>query len=1207
VLAAVVLSSVSPARAEILEIPGLSAPAKVSTDALGVPHIEGQTFEDAVRVQGWVHARDRFFQMDVSRRRALGTLAELTGLLLDLQADATVRTLGLEAAVLREGELLSERMRGLLQAYADGVNGWLATHPLPPEYAELELSRAAPWRVLDTLALVKGGRLEADNRSFELIDTDQLASYEAAGDAQGFDGTALLVEDVARFAPMLQVATVPSALASQAEELRPRSRGRPHVRPGLALARRHAQRLPADLDASARDRNDGGYGSNVWAVSADRAAGGALLANDNHSALGMPSAHYELHLRVANDPELGSANLSGISTPGLPAITAGQSAHLAFGGTAFFLDRWDYFEDRLVRGDPACPSRLCIDSAGALHPVEERRERYFQNQRDDSVQGNAVEQTDGIAGLAPQAVRVLSVPFRSFGPIVEVEDRDVVDDPVSTPAETEVLTLQYAALHGTRAADGLLSLLTATSVAESEAALRELSFGGNLAVADRAGRVAYYGTGEVPLRADLEAGTVLDGGPWLVRDGSGPSNWVPDPARSQGQAIPFAVVPFEEMPRIVDPPAGFLVNANADPLGTFFDNDPFDQFRPGSPGAIYFLGANWQPALREARIEELLQEQIDAAVPLALEDMRRVQTDTVMMDARLLVPYLLDAFAIGQAPGAPPELAALATDPALVEAVARLGAWDFSSPTGTAEGYDASDADGVRDQIVAADEAAASVAATLYQVWRGELIEDVITAPLAGLGLEPNFPLGSLNGVHHLLSQVPFTGVGASGIDFFPEPMGLVPDTRRDVTLLQALRDALDRLASDTFAPAFANSTDPDDYRWGRLHRHTFAHPLGEDRNVPPAAGFEHSAPDLPGLSRDGAFQTVNNSSPPQPDARTPEAFLSRQGASSRWVTELSPVAPGADGLIGSASLPGGASGDAASPLYASQLGAWLTGDHHALLVTADEIAGLPSEDAIPVPVSKAQQRCVRAVSQGGAAVGKAQGKQDVACLAAAAKGEPTDPQACLTGDARGKITKARDRALAGEARKCAADALPVFGSAGQAAASDAGAAASLALVEDLFGLTLNGVAIAKAANAAGAACQGELLKRAQAALEAVWKEAGKAQKNALAGKKGAAPASSGIDLQAALLSVFAPSDKVEKALAKVEKAAAARCDGAANLAAAFPGRCKAAGAATDATALGGCVRERVLCQGCRAIGAMEALALPCDALDDGAVDDSCG
>jgi penicillin amidase len=134
-LTTVLLASALSAQAETLEIPGLSAPAQVQTDDLGVPHITAATLEDAFRVQGWVAARDRLFQMDRGRHGATGTLAELTGSFLDLQQDAAAKSVDLPAAARRNVELMTPETLRLYQAYADGINAWLSTHPLPSEYA----------------------------------------------------------------------------------------------------------------------------------------------------------------------------------------------------------------------------------------------------------------------------------------------------------------------------------------------------------------------------------------------------------------------------------------------------------------------------------------------------------------------------------------------------------------------------------------------------------------------------------------------------------------------------------------------------------------------------------------------------------------------------------------------------------------------------------------------------------------------------------------------------------------------------------------------------------------------------------------------------------------------------------------------------------------------------------------------------------------
>jgi penicillin amidase len=191
--------------------------------------------------------------------------------------------------------------------------------------------------------------------------------------------------------------------------------------------------------------------------------------------------------------------------------------------------------------------------------------------------------------------------------------------------------------------------------------------------------------------------------------------------------------------------------------------------------------------------------------------------------------------------------------------------------------------------------------------------------------------------VHHLLSQEPFTGVGASGLSFFPEPAALTPEDRRDVALLQALRDALDVLASSDFQEAFGNSTNQDDYRWGRLSRVTFPHPLGGPSSIPPAAGFTDLAPNLPGIPRDGGWGTVNVSNfSGVADGSNEFRFFS--GSVTRFVMAPGRSSASGAGALGFNSIPGGSSGDPASSLYASQLGKWLTVDYHRMPMTEGEV-----------------------------------------------------------------------------------------------------------------------------------------------------------------------------------------------------------------------------------------------------------------------------
>jgi len=174
----------------------------------------------------------------------------------------------------------------------------------------------------------------------------------------------------------------------------------------------------------------------------------------------------------------------------------------------------------------------------------------------------------------------------------------------------------------------------------------------------------------------------------------------------------------------------------------------------------------------------------------------------------------------------------------------------------------------------------------------------------------------------HLLEH---DGVGVSGLNFFNVAGIDDAATRRDILVLASLADALDLLASDSFAPAFANSENQDDYRWGRLHRIVLRHPLGAVEpgfNGPPAFGFV-PAPlaDLDGIATDGGFETVDEAPPASDNVRVSDSdsFMFDFGPTGRYVA-LVDIA----GVQGETSLPGGESAIPGSPWYFNLLEPWL-------------------------------------------------------------------------------------------------------------------------------------------------------------------------------------------------------------------------------------------------------------------------------------------
>src|SRR5262245_48532596 len=197
-LALVCLVAVGPSRTAARRVasPRSVALPPVTRDADGIPHITVETDLGAVRMLGFIHAQDRFFQMDYLRHQLSGTLAELVGQDA-IASDIQFRTLGLRRAAEASLATSSRTIRDLLQCYADGVNEGLAELPeLPPEYAALELTRAKipEWTPLDTVTIVKG---VAFGQSFDLNDiylTSALAAFQEAGALGGFDGTKLFFE-----------------------------------------------------------------------------------------------------------------------------------------------------------------------------------------------------------------------------------------------------------------------------------------------------------------------------------------------------------------------------------------------------------------------------------------------------------------------------------------------------------------------------------------------------------------------------------------------------------------------------------------------------------------------------------------------------------------------------------------------------------------------------------------------------------------------------------------------------------------------------------------------------------------------------------------------------------------------------------------------------------------------------------------------------
>lgn len=876
-----------------VDIAGLERPGMVVRDALGVPHVVARTRHDLYFLQGWAHANDRLFQMDVSRREASGTLAELLGPSA-LSSDVQLRTIGVRRAAEHSLAVLSQPVRRHLQAYADGVNAWMRDHPLPREYQSLNLTGIPPWSPLDSVTILKAALFQL---SFEidLENTTRLRGWVQAGQARGFDGSKLYFEDMARAQPFTPAATVPDATGTAAA-----AAGGAEV--GNAAHLTDAARLAGSYLAVAGtvpimrrflDGGADGTGSNEWAVSGRRTVDGkALIANDPHLPLGWPSVFYPIHLRLLGGP----TDVTGSGFPGVPAVLIGRNRHISWGATTNPVDVTDTYLEQ-VRSMPGSPSGLATVFQGRLEPIQVVPETFRTNNPGSGRPDNVTVVPRG--GGVPAAT--LIVPRRNNGPIIQLDRTGGV-----------ALSVQYTGYSGTRELETFFRWDDATDLREFRAGLATFDVGSqNWMYGDVRGNIAYFTSAEVPLREDLQAGGVSGVPPMFVRDGTGGNEWLPVRDPLPGQAVPYEILPPGEMPQVVNPANGFFVSANNDPAGHTLDNDLLNQTRPG--GGIYYLGGERFDQFRGGRITDLLAERF-ATGRVSAADMRAVQNDVGLVDAEFFVPHLVWAMTNAKVSDHP-ALRELAGQPRVAEAAQRLAGWDFTTPTGIAQGYDATDIAGIR--LPPSDaEVDASVAATIYAVWRSRFLRDAVDTRFASLGVPAPLPVRALTGLKHLLDTFPSGhGVGASGIDFFATLESGTPEQRRDLVLLRALSGALSELSSEAFAPAFHGSTTLADYRWGRLHHVVLRHRLDGEFSAPPAFGkLPRPVDDLAGIPTDGGFGTVDVA-PHNLRGATAGDFAFTVGPAQRYLS-----ASGQGTMKSWISLPGGLSGLPDSPFYTKHL-----------------------------------------------------------------------------------------------------------------------------------------------------------------------------------------------------------------------------------------------------------------------------------------------
>jgi penicillin amidase len=478
-----------------LFIPRLRAQVKILWDGYGIPHVFAADERDLFVAQGYLHAQERLWQMELSRRFLSGRLAEIFGRFSvpwkelsshfrgrdTVDFDYFMRLIGIRRAAVGSLELLSDGDRQRLQDYSDGVNSYIERcgKRLPWEFRLLR-HEPDPWQPEDCLIVGKGFAFLLSTALFTRLNMIALAAR----------------------------------LNGQTDKLRSLCPSYPPGGPTITRATwdaaKNVWQFMTGTFASS-DWHSAGRGSNNWVIGAGRSAtGNAILCNDPHLRLTLPSIWYLLHLK-AESPRAGPGGYEcwGASIPGAPCIQVGQNRWIAWGITAALCDDVELYREK-------------------THPIEPNR--YLNGHEwltfetwDEKIRVRREMEVSRVVRLTKR------------GPIIS--------DFGSPQRSSETLSFRWTAHDPS---EDLRCVYGVNRARNWDEFLESLSYHVaptlNYVFADAQGNIGYSLAGKIPVRAQVPSLLPLNG--W---DES--SAW-------------HGYLPFDELPRLYNPTQGFIATAN---------------------------------------------------------------------------------------------------------------------------------------------------------------------------------------------------------------------------------------------------------------------------------------------------------------------------------------------------------------------------------------------------------------------------------------------------------------------------------------------------------------------------------------------------------------------------------------------------------------------------------------------------------------------
>ncbi|MEU2155609.1 penicillin acylase family protein [Streptomyces sp. NPDC019396] len=629
-----------------IELPGLSGRVEVKRDGNGIPQIYANSDEDLFRAQGYVHAQDRFWEMDVRRHVTAGRLSEMFGSG-QVDTDAYLRTLGWRRVAQQEYDnVLSKETKEYLQAYAAGVNAYLAgreNDDISVEYAALGFTndyKPEKWSPVDSVAWLKAMAWDLRGNMQDEIDRSLMSSRLSAQQIKE------LYPDYPYelHQPIVQGGAVDTGSGKWDPKADPASQQQSSQRggnggsdgtgtdasaatgndaPGSSQGTQSQMDAIASLSSLSRvadslDKvptplgpNGNGIGSNSWVVSGDlTTTGKPLLANDPHLAPQLPSlwSQMGLHCRAVSDD--CAFDVAGYTFSGMPGVIIGHNQDIAWGFTNLGADVTDLYLERVTEQG--------YTSGSKVKPFTTR------------------EETIKVAGGQSHTILVRET---QHGPLISdrseeletVGERAPIKGAAPDRGEGYAVALKWTALSPGKSMDAVFRINRAKDWKGFRAAAKDFEVPSqNLIYADTKGHIGYQAPGRIPVRSKKY-------------DGSMPTpGW--DPTSDWKGYIPFDELPYE-----YDPQRGYIVTANQSVVDA--------RKYPHPITSDYGYGS------RSQRINDLIESKIKDGGKISTDDMRTMQMDNSSEIARLLTPYLLKVDV---------------SDPYVREAQKLLEGWDYT-------------------------------------------------------------------------------------------------------------------------------------------------------------------------------------------------------------------------------------------------------------------------------------------------------------------------------------------------------------------------------------------------------------------------------------------------------------------------------------------------------------------------------------------------